>query len=107
MLDLAEASGLDPARFVSIVADSGAATVSPLFCDIAPKMAAGSFDPTFSIRLLHKDVRLGLQVAEQAGRSAPITTAVDRLTTAALDGGLGDQDTAAVIEVYRRSEGRP
>ena len=107
VIELAEACGIAADRFAGIVADSGAATVSPLFRDIAPKMAAGSYEPTFSLRLLHKDVGLGLQIAAAAGRSVPVSSVVGRLVGAALDDELGEADTSALIETYRRTRGRP
>ncbi len=78
-----------------------------MFRDIAPKMAAGSYEPTFSLRLLHKDVGLGLQIAAAAGRSVPVSSVVGRLVGAALDDELGEADTSALIETYRRTRGRP
>lgn len=98
---LAEASGLDPKRFVSVVKDSGAASVSPLFREVAPKMASGEFSPTFSVELLLKDITLANQLADAANIDAPIAREVQAITQAAFDRGLGDLDTSAVIQVYR------
>lgn len=103
VVDLAERAGLDPASFARIVAGSGAATVSPLFTDIAPRMADHRYhDPTFAIRLLAKDVRLGAELAGAVGVEAPVTTVVKMITDRAIEAGLGDHDTAAVVELYRR-----
>jgi 3-hydroxyisobutyrate dehydrogenase len=102
VMDLAERAGLDPSRFADIIADSGAATVSPLFRSIAPKIAAGTYDPTFSIALLAKDVRLGTELAAAVGGHAPMADLVKMITDRARELGLDDQDTAAVVEVYRR-----
>lgn len=76
VLDMADRAGLDPARFAEVVAGSDAATASPLFRDVAPRMAAGEH------------------------------TAVEALTTAAVELGHGRDDTSALIERYRarRSE---
>jgi 3-hydroxyisobutyrate dehydrogenase len=104
VMDLADRAGVEPARFAQIVAGSGAATVSPLFRSIAPKMAAGRYEPTFSVQLLAKDVRLGVELAARLGAEAPMAGLVRMITDRAVDAGLGDQDTSAVIEVFR---GRP
>lgn len=102
VVDLAEHAGLDPAVFARVVGGSGAATVSGLFNDIAPRMAEHRYtDPTFAIRLLAKDVALGADLAASVERPAPVTEIVKLITDRALDQGLGDLDTAAVVETYR------
>ena len=101
VLDLAERAELDPARFVEVVADSGAATVSPLFRDVAPRMAQGDHTPVFSLTLLQKDLRLGAALARQLGAPAEVTAAVERLTSAAVDLGRGGDDTSSLIELHR------
>lgn len=100
-VQLAETVGLDPHRFVSVVADSGAASVSPMFREVGPKMAARDFSPTFTLNLLLKDITLANDLAEAAHATAPIAAQVLSLTRAAVDRGLGDQDTSALIELYR------
>lgn len=102
VMALAEKAGIDLSRFTEIIQHSGAATVSPLFGSTAGKIAAGDFEPTFSIGLLAKDIRLGRQLAESVDGSAPMAELVTKITERAVADGLGDQDTAAVIEVYRR-----
>ena len=42
-LAVCSAAGLDPGVFVDVVSDSGAASVSPMFRDIGPKIVAGDF----------------------------------------------------------------
>ena len=99
---LAEQAGVDAERFCKIITDSGAATVSPLFREIAPRMAEHRYqDPTFSITLLAKDVRLGVELAEGLGRPHPVAETVRMLIDQALQDELGALDTAAVVEVYR------
>jgi 3-hydroxyisobutyrate dehydrogenase len=105
VLDLAERANLDPARFVEVVADSGAATVSPLFRDVAPRMAHGDHTPVFSLALLQKDLRLGATLARQLGAPADVTTVVERLTSAAVDVGHGGDDTSSLIEFHRSRRG--
>ena len=101
VLDLAVRAGLDPARFAEVVAGSGAATVSPLFRDIAPRMANGDHTPVFSLALLRKDVRLGVGLADQLGAPAEVSATVERLTSEAVDLGHGADDTSSLIELYR------
>lgn len=101
VLDLAERWGLPPALFPDVVADSGAATTSPLFRDVAPRMASGDHTTVFSVALLLKDVRLGLELARQLGAAAEVSSAVEAVTALAAELGHAQDDTSSVIEVYR------
>lgn len=107
IVSLAEQAGLDAGRFTSVIADSGAASVSGLFRDITPRMAAHTYDPAFAIKLLAKDVRLGAELARKLDRSAPMADLVRTITERAVTEGLGDLDTAAVVEIYRNEANRP
>jgi len=106
IVSLAEQAGLDAGRFTSVIADSGAASVSGLFRDITPRMAEHSYQPAFAIKLLAKDVRLGAELARELDRSAPMADLVRTITERAVTGGLGDLDTAAVVEIYRNEADR-
>ncbi|QGN32267.1 NAD-binding protein [Microlunatus sp. Gsoil 973] len=80
VVSLAERAGIDADRFSGVIAESGAASVSGLFRDITPRMAAHSYDPAFAINLLAKDVRLGSDLARSLGRSAPMADLVRTIT---------------------------
>jgi 3-hydroxyisobutyrate dehydrogenase len=98
---LVEAAGLDADTFVDTVLDSGAATVSPLFTEIGPKMAAREYAPTFRLELLAKDLGLADELGRQVGGRTPVSRTVLELLHAGLAAGLGPADTAALVEVYR------
>ena len=97
---IAARAGVDPAVFVGTVADSGAATVSGLFRELAPRIVAGDHEPTFALGLLEKDNRLALALARDSGTPSFIATAVDQVNRLALDQGLGELDTGAVHRLY-------
>jgi 3-hydroxyisobutyrate dehydrogenase-like beta-hydroxyacid dehydrogenase len=92
--------GLAPRTFVDVVASSGAATVSGLFREVAAKIVARDFAPTFSVGLLCKDAGLALETARAGGAPALLTGLAQTLTQLALARGYGSQDTAAVVRVY-------
>jgi 3-hydroxyisobutyrate dehydrogenase len=105
VIDLAERSGLDPARFTEIISESGAGHVSPLFRDIAPRMAAHNYDdPEFAVKMLAKDVRLGTELAAEIDQPAPMANQIRMITDQAMARGLADLDSAALVEVYRSSD---
>lgn len=103
MLAICENNNVDPALFVDTISNSGAATVSKLFLDLAPRMVSGDDDPVFSLKLLAKDVKLALSLAESSGTRAPIAATVAEINSIAMDLGLGHRDTSAVLAAYRDS----
>lgn len=100
VLTMCQALGLDPAMFASVVAESGAATVSGLFRELAPKIAARDFSPTFSLALLDKDTGLAVRLAEAAKSPAFVARCVDQVNQLAMYQGLGAQDSSAVSLLY-------
>lgn len=105
VLTTCEAAGVDPEVFVSTIADSGAATVSNLFREIAPKMIASDFEPAFALQLLAKDNKLAIDLARSVGAPTHLAESIDRVNTAAMERGLADRDTGAVQELYRSQSG--
>lgn len=101
VLTTCRAAGVDPEVFVSTIADSGAATVSNLFREIAPKMISGDYDPAFSLALLAKDNRLALDLARSVGTPTHLAETVAAVNAEAVAQGLSDLDTGAVHELYR------
>lgn len=101
VVDLAERAGIPAQRFASVVAESGAATVSNLFRDIAPRMARHDYHPAFTLGLLLKDVHLGRDLATDLGCAAPVTDVVEQVTARAVEAGRSAQDTSALVEIYR------
>ena len=103
MLAICEDNDVDPALFVETISNSGAATVSKLFLDVAPRMVSGDDDPVFSLKLLAKDINLALSLAESSGTAAPIAKTVSDINSLALNLGLGHRDTSSVLLAYRDS----
>lgn len=106
LLVLAEAAGLDPSRWVDLIVDSGAASVSPLFCDVATRAVDGNFEPTFSLRLMHKDNGLALGLAEDLDVPMVVGSAAQQLNTMGVAAGHGDDDSIAVIKAVEALTGR-
>ncbi|WP_182111248.1 MULTISPECIES: NAD(P)-dependent oxidoreductase [unclassified Actinotalea] len=106
VLLLAEAAGVDPGMFVDTLLDSGAASVSGLFRDVAPRAVAGDFSPTFSLHLMHKDNGLALRLADSLGVPLAVGPAAQHLNTMALAAGHGHEDSIAVLRVLEEITGR-
>lgn len=97
-----EALGFPAERFVDLVGNSGAATVSPLFRDVAPRMLGGDHPVVFTMNLLAKDLQLAARMCEDVGAPIVSARASQIVMAGALRLGVGEEDTAALVEWYRR-----
>ena len=97
MMAVAERVGIEPAKLFEVITASGAATVSNLFKEAGRRVCENRYDdPTFTVALLGKDVRLGLEMAEAAGAPIVVGRSVDYLNKLACAQGLGAEDTSAM-----------
>lgn len=100
VFNVARLAGVPPERFFSIVAESGAASVSPLFRHLGGRIPAGDFSPNFGLGLLQKDNRLALQLAREVGGASFVASCVDQVNTLAARQGWSADDTGAVYKLY-------
>lgn len=96
--------GLDLDVYYTTLADSGAASVSNLFREIAPKIAAEDWSPAFTVDLLAKDNRLALEMIKESGLSPQVAQAVVDLNAAGQAAGLGSLDTSALTKLAQEPE---
>ncbi len=92
--------GVSPRTFYETVAGSEAATVSPLFRALGPKMLDGDYSPVFTVDLLHKDTSLAMAMLDEAKASLIVGGAALVLTSLARAAGHGGLDSSAVVKVY-------
>lgn len=74
----------------------GGALDAPMVHAKLNKIAAGAFDPEFSLANAAKDVRLALQAEARGGVPLPMLDALEREWERALSLGYGDRDVSAV-----------
>jgi 3-hydroxyisobutyrate dehydrogenase-like beta-hydroxyacid dehydrogenase len=101
---LAEASGLDRADLLKVVA--GSAIGSPFIGYKTAALVDRDYTPTFSTALLAKDLGLALDAAGAAGVPMPVTEDVLHATREACGEGLGDLDFLALLPHLQRQAGR-
>lgn len=95
--------GIDKKVFYDTVADSSAATVSGLFREVGKSIVTDGYDtPAFTVDLLIKDAKLGLQMAKDADAPSVIAGTVQLYNEIAHAEGLGMQDTSALYKVFSR-----
>jgi 3-hydroxyisobutyrate dehydrogenase-like beta-hydroxyacid dehydrogenase len=101
VMALTEVVGIDKKAFYDVVSNSGAATVSGLFKEIARRIVSEEYeDPTFTVELLCKDAALGIQMTKDAGVTPLIAGFVQMINENAKGKGLAKQDTSAITKVF-------
>jgi 3-hydroxyisobutyrate dehydrogenase len=102
MMAVSHRLGLPPARLYDIITASQAGTVSNLFRELGARIAEDRYDnPTFSVTLLEKDVRLGVEMARRAGLEPRLAGLVAHLNQEAIAAGIGSSDTAAMWKIVK------
>jgi 3-hydroxyisobutyrate dehydrogenase-like beta-hydroxyacid dehydrogenase len=103
---VAERAGLDPAKVIEMVGPGAGG--SRMFQMRAPMMAAGVYEPaTMRISTWQKDMEIIDAFAHDLDCQTPLFALTKPIYAQALEMGLGGQDTAAVFEVLRQSDGVP
>jgi putative dehydrogenase len=99
---LAERAGLDPKMVVEMV--GAGAGGSRIFEMRAPMMVEGVYEPaTMKVSTWKKDMAIIAEFADDIGCTTPLFTLTQPVYTEAMAMGLGDQDTAAVFEVLKKT----
>ena len=99
---LAERAGLDPKLVVEMVGPGAGG--SRMFQMRAPMMVERSYEPaTMKVSTWKKDMAIIAEFADEVGCATPLFTLTQPVYTEAMAMGLGDQDTAAVFEVLKKT----
>src|ERR1700726_626434 len=99
---LAERSGLDPKMVVDMVGPGAGG--SRMFQMRAPMMVEGVYEPaTMKVSTWKKDMAIIAEFADDVGCATPLFTLTQPVYAEAMAMGLGDQDTAAVFEVLKKT----
>jgi putative dehydrogenase len=99
---LAERAGLDPKKVVDMVGPGAGG--SRMFQMRAPMMVEGVYEPaTMKVSTWKKDMAIIAEFADDVGCATPLFTLTQPVYAEAMAMGLGDQDTAAVFEVLKKT----
>ena len=99
-LALVTAAGVPADRLMEVLQSSMAR--SGVLDVKAPMMVKGEFPASFPLRLMHKDVRLALELAREHGITLPAGAAAYETFTAVKDASKDDPDFAAVARFWKR-----
>jgi 3-hydroxyisobutyrate dehydrogenase len=98
-LTFAQQSGLDPQKTIAAV--SGGAAGSWQLSNLGAKMIASDFRPGFMIKLQHKDLRLAIAAAKDAGLDLHALDLVYQLFDQGLREGRGNEGTQALFALVK------
>jgi putative dehydrogenase len=99
---LAERAGLDPKMVVDMVGPGAGG--SRMFQMRAPMMVERVYEPaTMKVSTWKKDMAIIAEFADEVGCATPLFSLTQPVYSEAMAMGLGDQDTAAVFEVLKKS----
>ena len=67
-----------------------------------PKMINGNFEPSFTLKMMKKDLDTINITAKELGTSLPMTTLANEIYQNAIDNGLGELDYTGILAFIER-----
>jgi 3-hydroxyisobutyrate dehydrogenase/2-hydroxy-3-oxopropionate reductase len=102
MMAIAEKVGIEPGRLFEIITASQAGTVSNLFKELGKRVSEENYeDPTFTVNLLVKDIKLAVQMAKENNAPPLLARTVELINEVSQVQGLGSKDTSIMWTSYR------
>ncbi|HLW82048.1 MAG TPA: NAD(P)-dependent oxidoreductase [Candidatus Acidoferrales bacterium] len=100
-LELVTSSGVDGAKLIEVLQSSMGR--SPVLDVKAPVMLKRDFAPSFPLRLMHKDIRLAMELAKENGLELPTGAAAYKAYSAVKAAAKSDVDYAAIASYWKRN----
>lgn len=103
MMAIAQRIGIPPKVLFETISSSQAATVSNLFKELGGRIATENYEnPTFTVNLLIKDVRLAVEMAKIENAPPLLGRSVELINEIARAQGFGDRDTSIMWKSVRK-----
>lgn len=99
-LALVTRAGIAGEKLVEVLQSSMAR--APVLDVKAPMLLKGEYAPSFPLRLMHKDLGLALDLANQLGVALPATAAAREIYSSVKGAAKEDLDYAAVMKFWKR-----
>lgn len=100
-LELVTSSGVDGAKLIEVLQSSMGR--APVLDVKAPVMLKRDFAPSFPLRLMHKDIRLAMELAKENGLELPAGAAAYKAYSAVKAAAKSDVDYAAIASYWKRN----
>lgn len=94
-ITLAKRAGLDPKLFLEILNSTYFKTGMSVLK--GPKMINGNFDPSFTLKMMKKDLDTINNTAKEFGTSLPMATLANEIYQNAVTDGLGELDYTGIL----------
>lgn len=102
-ITLARAASLNPETFLEILNSTYFKT--GMSVNKGPKMIKGNFEPTFSLKMMKKDLDTISETAKQLGISLPVSSLANRIYQDAENGGFADLDYTGILAFIDKISG--
>ncbi len=102
MMAVSSEVGIPPKILYETIMASQAATVSNLFKELGGRISVENYeDPTFTVDLLVKDVKLGIAMSKENKTPPILGRTVELINEISQSQGLGNKDTSIMWKAYR------
>jgi 3-hydroxyisobutyrate dehydrogenase len=99
-ITLTKRAGLDPKLFLDILNSTYFKTGMSVLK--GPKMINGNFEPSFTLKMMKKDLDTINTTAKELGTSLPMTTLANKIYQDAIANGLGELDYTGILAFIER-----
>jgi len=99
-ITLTKRSGLDPKLFLDILNSTYFKTGMSVLK--GPKMINGNFEPSFTLKMMKKDLDIINTTAKELGTSLPMATLANEIYQNAIANGLGELDYTGILAFIER-----
>ncbi|HYL67451.1 MAG TPA: NAD(P)-dependent oxidoreductase [Nitrosopumilaceae archaeon] len=99
-ITLTKRAGLDPKLFLDILNSTYFKTGMSVLK--GPKMINGNFEPSFTLKMMKKDLDTINTTAKELGISLPMTTLANEIYQNAISNGLGELDYTGILAFIER-----
>jgi 3-hydroxyisobutyrate dehydrogenase-like beta-hydroxyacid dehydrogenase len=100
-LELVTSSGVEPTKLLEVLQSSMGR--APVLDVKAPVILKRDFTPSFPLRLMHKDIRLAMELAKENGIELPAGTAAYQAYSAVKAAAKSDVDYAAIASYWKKN----
>jgi 3-hydroxyisobutyrate dehydrogenase len=100
-LELVTSPGVDGAKLIEVLQSSMGR--APVLDVKAPVILKRDFSPSFPLRLMHKDIRLAMELAKENGLELPAGAAAYKAYSAVKAAAKSDVDYAAIASYWKRN----
>ncbi len=100
-LELVTSSGVEPTKLIEVLQSSMGR--APVLDVKAPVILKRDFTPSFPLRLMHKDIRLAMELAKENGIELPAGAAAYQAYSAVKARAKADVDYAAIASYWKKN----